>query len=50
MILPKRAARNVAIKFGNQIPGPGDPDPRGVGTGGYTGNPFDAWGQYPKFK
>jgi hypothetical protein len=32
-----------AVKWGNRIPGPGDPDPHGKGGGGYTGNPSAAW-------
>lgn len=32
-----------AVKWGNRIPGPGDPDPHGKGGGGYAGNPSDAW-------
>jgi len=47
LLLPKSIATNFAIKIGIQIPGPGDPDPKGEGTGGYTGNPLNAWGQYP---
>tara|TARA_B100001121_G_scaffold6250_1_gene5337 strand:- start:804 stop:1790 length:987 start_codon:yes stop_codon:yes gene_type:complete len=50
LLLPQKWATNVGIKIGNQIPGPGDPDPTGAGTGGYKGNPGDAWGQYPKLK
>lgn len=47
LLLPKKWAVTSAIFLGNFIPGPGDPDPTGAGTGGYTGNPVDAWGQYP---
>jgi RHS repeat-associated protein len=32
-----------AVKWGNYIPGPGDPDPHGKGGGRYTGNPSAAW-------
>jgi len=46
-LLPKKWAVQAAAFLGNYIPGPGDPDPTGAGTGGYTGNPADAWGQYP---
>ncbi|UVO28155.1 SpvB/TcaC N-terminal domain-containing protein [Bradyrhizobium arachidis] len=46
-LLPRRVAVRAAAFLGNYIPGPGDPDPTGAGTGGYTGNPADAWGQYP---
>jgi hypothetical protein len=39
---------DAAIKYGNYIPGPGEPDPAFGGHGGaYTGNPSDDWGQYP---
>jgi hypothetical protein len=47
LLLPKKVAIRGAAFLGNYIPGPGDPDPTGAGTGGYTGNPVDAWGQYP---
>lgn len=38
-----------AVKWGNYIPGPGEPDPAFGGGGPYKGNPADAWGQYPKY-
>ena len=47
LLLPRKAAVPAAAFLGNYIPGPGDPDPTGAGGGGYTGNPVDAWGQYP---
>jgi RHS repeat-associated protein len=47
LVLPRKIAVQAAAKTGNYIPGPGDPDPAGLGLGGYTGNPADAWGQYP---
>ena len=47
LLLPRKVAVPAAIFLGNYIPGPGDPDPTGAGGGGYTGNPIDAWGQYP---
>jgi len=47
LLLPRKVAVRGAAILGNYIPGPGDPDPTGAGTGGYTGNPADAWGQYP---
>jgi hypothetical protein len=47
LILPRRIAVQAAAVAGNYIIGPGDPDPAGLGTGGYTGRPTDAWGQYP---
>lgn len=50
LILPQKLAMKVSTYLGNFIPGPGDPDPTGKGNGGYTGNPLDAWGQYPKIK
>jgi RHS repeat-associated protein len=52
LLLPKKWAATVSIKLGNHIPGPGDPDPNGTGAAAhnYKGNPFDAWGQYPKIK
>jgi hypothetical protein len=46
-LLPRKVAVKAAAFLGNYIPGPGDPDPTGAGTGGYHGNPVDAWGQYP---
>lgn len=50
LLLPKKIAIKFAVKTGNQIPGPGDSDPTGLGTGNpYNGKPSDAWGQYPKF-
>ncbi len=36
-----------ATRWGNYIPGPGEPDPAFGGGGPYNGNPLDAWGQYP---
>ena len=37
-----------AMRTGNHIPGPGDPDANFGGNGvGYRGNPLDAWGQNP---
>jgi RHS repeat-associated protein len=47
LLLPRKIAVQAGAFTGNYIPGPGDPDPTGAGTGGYTGNPTDAWGQYP---
>jgi hypothetical protein len=47
-LLPRKLSVKAAAFLGNYIPGPGDPDPTGAGTGGYTGNPTDAWGQYPR--
>jgi hypothetical protein len=44
---PNQLAKTVSIKISNNIPGPGDPDPDGTGKGGYTGNPADAWFQWP---
>ena len=42
---------NFAVKWGNYIPGPGDPDPTMPGGGGgthqYTGDPRAAWGPGP---
>lgn len=39
---------DAAIKWGNYIPGPGEPDPAFGGVGGpYKGKPSAAWGQYP---
>jgi RHS repeat-associated protein len=47
-LLPSEAAQRAALGIGNQIPGPGDPDPEFGGCcGTYTGDPADAWGQYP---
>ncbi len=43
LIYPKEGAKQMGILIGNLIPGPGDPDPTGAGTGGYTGDPTDAW-------
>ena len=37
------AAPSVGRTLGNYIPGPGDPDPRGIGRGGYQGDPTKAW-------
>ncbi|MBI3218340.1 MAG: hypothetical protein HYZ44_02405 [Bacteroidetes bacterium] len=49
-LLPKKVALNVSVKLGNQIPGPGDPDPAFGGNGKYKmWHPWKAWGQYPKF-
>ncbi len=50
LLLPKKWAKGVSVWLGNQIPGPGDPDPHGTGGGGYTGNPTKAWGQWPGSK
>ena len=50
LLLPKKWAKGASVWLGNQIPGPGDPDPHGTGGGGYTGNPTDAWGQWPGSK
>jgi len=52
IILPAEQSVDFAIKYGNHIPGPGDPDPTmGGGAGkGYKGNPADAWGQSPNLK
>jgi hypothetical protein len=47
LVLPRKFAVQAAATTGDYIPGPGDPDPTGAGTGGYTGRPWDAWGQYP---
>ncbi len=47
MVLPRKIAVKAGAITGNYIPGPGDPDPEGVGKGGYKGRPQDAWGQYP---
>ncbi len=41
--LPEDVLVDFAMRAGDYIPGPGDPDPNGLGTGGYTGNPVDAW-------
>ncbi|MFD7712863.1 RHS repeat domain-containing protein, partial [Streptomyces sp. NPDC059786] len=46
-LLPRKLAVRAAVFLGNHIPGPHDLDPTGTGAGGYTGNPVDAWGQYP---
>jgi RHS repeat-associated protein len=47
-IVPRgTAAIEAAVRFGNYIPGPGEPDPRFGGRGAYTGDPTLAWGQYP---
>jgi len=47
LLLPRKIASSVAARAGNYIPGPGEPDPAfGLGHD-YTGNPADAWGQYP---
>jgi hypothetical protein len=46
--LPRGVAVEAAIRYGNYIPGPGEPDPRfGGGGGRYVGEPSTAWGQYP---
>jgi hypothetical protein len=48
-LLPREMAVPIAIRYGNHIPGPGEPDPAFGGRGGpYRGNPSDAWGQYPR--
>ncbi len=50
LLIPRRWSVFVAALLGNQIPGPGDPDPTmvgHVGGGDYAGNPGRAWGQYP---
>ena len=52
LLIPRRWSVYVAALLGNQIPGPGDPDPTmagHVGTGEYNThrNPTRAWGQYP---
>ena len=52
LLIPRRWSVYVAALLGNQIPGPGDPDPTMVGhigTGEYNThkNPTRAWGQYP---
>jgi hypothetical protein len=48
LLLPRSWAIEVAAVLGNHIPGPGDPNPRGIaGAAGYTGKPSQAWGQYP---
>jgi len=42
------ASVNTVVRWGNYIPGPGEPDPTfGGGGGPYGGNPSAAWGQYP---
>jgi hypothetical protein len=47
-VMPETVGVDTAIKFGNYIPGPGEPDPEFGGTGrDYDGDPTDAWGQYP---
>lgn len=46
---PGASSVAFAAKWGNYIPGPGEPDPAfGGGGGQYKGQPWDAWGQYPK--
>lgn len=47
LLLPRKYAIEAAAFLGNYIPGPGDPDPAFGGGGEYTGDPTDAWGQYP---
>jgi hypothetical protein len=47
LALPREQAIKAAIKLGNLIPGPGDPDPEFGGNGKYAGDPTKAWGQYP---
>lgn len=47
LLLPRKLAVRAAASLGNYIPGPGDPDPAFGGAGAYTGDPSDAWGQYP---
>jgi hypothetical protein len=46
--VPTKSAVDIAVRAGNYIPGPGEPDPAFGGKGPYKGNPVDAWGQYPK--
>jgi RHS repeat-associated protein len=46
LLLPRRLAGPAAGFLGNYIPGPSDSDPAIGGTGGYKGNPADAWGPY----
>jgi len=47
LVLPRKIAVQAAAVTGNYIPGPADPDPVGVGTGGYAGKPSAVWGPYP---
>ena len=53
LLIPRRWSVYVAALIGNQIPGPGDPDPA-FGGGGHpygagpgANNPTRAWGHYP---
>ncbi len=43
LLVPPRLAPSLGRAAGNFVPGPGDPDPRGLGGGGYTGDPRPAW-------
>ena len=43
LLTPGALATSVGRSLGNLVPGPADPDPRGLGIGGYTGNPCAAW-------
>jgi hypothetical protein len=48
-LVPGKSGVDLATRWGNYIPGPGDPNPLGKGGGTpYKGNPADAWGHYPK--
>jgi RHS repeat-associated protein len=48
LLLPRKWAIELGAVLGNHIPGPGDPNPRGLpGVHGYAGKPSRAWGQYP---
>jgi len=51
LLLPRRWAINVSVRVGNQIPGPGDPDPTGHGGGLYRDNPHPSvnWGATPQW-
>jgi hypothetical protein len=44
---PGKDPVGFAMRTGNYIPGPGEPDPAFGGAGPYKGSPADAWGQYP---